>query len=179
MEARPPVKTSQSRRVVSRNTSPTMLKNIVLIFLSIIFLACSQNIKDNFEKSEDFIRDWKVIRYPYSNATLNLSANHTFKYQETGHLSEIYSEGIWKMNNDTLILNSLQPNECLYIDDFSLTKGKTLDDMQTTLKNCEPKPNSKFFTEFNNSKFIITKDSLKYLNLNPDYLKKYGNYKIF
>ena len=83
------------------------------------------------------------------------------------------------MNNDTLILNSLQPNECLYIDDFSLTKGETLDDMQTTLKNCEPKPNSKFFTEFNNSKFIITKDSLKYLNLNPDYLKKYGNYKIF
>ena len=155
-----------------------MREILPLVLLSIFLINCKQN-SQNFEKKEDFIRDWKVIRYPYSNATLYLSANHTFKYEETGHLSEIYSEGIWKMNNDTLILNSLQPNECLYIDDFSLTKGETIDDMQTTLKNCEPKPNSKFFTEFNNSKFTVTKDSLIYLNLNPEYLKKYGNYKIF
>ncbi len=48
-----------------------------------------------------------------------------------------------------------------------------------TSKNCEPKPNSKIFTEFINAKFLIKKDSLNYLNLNPEYQKKYRNYKIF
>ena len=155
-----------------------MREILPLILLSFFLINCKQN-SQKFEKKENFIRDWKVIRYPYSNATLSFNANHTFEYRETGHLSEIYSKGIWKLIKDTLVLNSLQPNECLYLDDFSLTKGDTLDDMQTTLKNCIPKPNSKFFTEFSNSKFIVTKDSLNYLNLNPEYLRKYGNYKIY
>lgn len=156
-----------------------MRQIISLIILSLFFINCSTDTKNKFEKSEDFIRDWSVIRYPYSKAILSLSENHEFKYHETGHLSEIYSEGIWKLDNDTLTLNSLQPNECLYLDDFSLTKGQTIDDIQTTFKNCNPKPDSKFFIEFNNSKFIVTKDSLIYLNLNREYLIKYGNYKIF
>jgi len=51
--------------------------------------------------------------------------------------------------------------------------------MVTTIKNCDPKPSSKFFTEFNDSKFTIKSDSLIYLNLNIEYKKEYGNYKIY
>ena len=105
---------------VSRNTIPTMFQKISLIFLLLILINCSKESKDEFKRKENFIRDWKVIRYPYSNAILSIYANHEFKYSETGHLSESYSEGIWDLNNDTLTLNSLQPNECLIIDDFSI-----------------------------------------------------------
>lgn len=164
---------------VSRNTIPTMFQKISLIFLLLILINCSKESKDEFKRKENFIRDWKVIRYPYSNAILSIYANHEFKYSETGHLSESYSEGIWDLNNDTLTLNSLQPNECLIIDDFSLNISENYDKMRMTSKNCEPKPNSKIFTEFINAKFLIKKDSLNYLNLNPEYQKKYGNYKIF
>jgi len=156
-----------------------MRQKIPLIFLTLIFINCSQESRNKFKRKEYFIRDWKVNRYPYSNATLSIYANHEFKYSETGHLSENYSEGIWNINNDTLTLNSLQPNECLFIDDFSLNASDNVDEMKMTIKNCEPKPNSKVFTEFSNAKFLIKKDSLHYLNLNPEYQKQYGNYKIF
>lgn len=150
-----------------------MRLNISLLFISVLFTTCSPK-KDKLE----VIRDWKVIRYLYSNATLSLYENHEFTYYETGHLSKSYSQGIWRVSNDTLILNSFT-KECLFIDDFSLSQADTIDELQTTIKDCEPNPNSSFFTEFKNSKFTFTKDSLNYLNLNPDYLKKYGNYKIF
>ena len=149
------------RRTVSRNTIPTMFQKNSLIFLLLILINCSKESKDEFKRKENFIRDWKVIRYPYSNAILSIYANHEFKYSETGHLSESYSEGIWDLNNDTLTLNSLQPNECLIIDDFSLNISENYDKMRMTSKNCEPKPNSKIFTEFINAKFLIKKDSLK------------------
>ena len=156
-----------------------MFKKISLIFISLILINCSKESKDKFQRKENFISDWKVIRYPYSNAILSIYTNHEFKYSETGHLSETYSEGIWNLNKDTLILNSLQPNECLIIDDFSLNDSNDFDKMRMTLKNCEPKLDSKFFTEFRNAKFIIKRDSLNYLNLNSGYQKKYGNYKVY
>ena len=150
-----------------------------LIFLVSLAISCSKVEENKFKKKTSFLRDWKVVRYPYSNAVLTLLENNEFKYSENGHTSELYSEGLWSMKNDTLMLNSLRPNECLYIDDFSLNEKETFESMKTTLKNCNPKPNSKFFTEFNNSKFIVKTDSLIYLNLNSDYKGQYGNYKIY
>ena len=132
-----------------------------------------------FEVKNTFIKDWKVVRYPYSNATLTLLNNNEFKYHETGHTSESYSEGIWNIKNDTLILNSLRPIKCLYIDDFSLNTKETYESMITTITNCLPEASSIIFTEFSNSQFVIKKDSLIYLNLNKDYKKQYGNYKIY
>ncbi|TDX84511.1 hypothetical protein [Epilithonimonas xixisoli] len=159
------------------------MKKILPFFIFFIlfttFFNCSKSADNKLKKDKDFVRDWKVLRYPYSNAVLSLFGNNEFKYSETGHTSELYSEGLWSMKNDTLILNSLRPNECLYIDDFSLNEKETFESMKTTLKNCNPKPNSKFFTEFNNSKFIVKTDSLIYLNLNSDYKRQYGNYKIY
>lgn len=90
-------------------------------------------------------------------------------------MTQLYSEGLWLIKNDTLILNSLRPNDCLYIDDFSFNEKETFESMKTTLKNGTPKPNSKFFTEFNNSKFMVKPDSLIYLNLNIEYKEEYGN----
>ncbi len=155
------------------------MKRILPFFVLFILFNCSKSADNKLKKDKEFIRDWKVVRYPYSNAVLSLFGNNEFKYYETRHTSELYSEGLWSIKNDTLILNSLRPNDCLYIDDFSLNEKETFESIKTTLKNCIPQPNSKFFTEFNNSKFIIKNDSLIYLNLNVEYKKEYGNYKIY
>lgn len=155
------------------------MKRILPFFLLFILFDCSKSVDNKLKKDEELIRDWKVVRYPYSNATLTLLENNQFKYSESGHITQLYSEGLWSIKNDTLILNSLRPNDCLYIDDFSLNEKETFESMKTTLKNCNPKPNSKFFTEFSNSKFIVKPDSLIYLNLNVEYKKEYGNYKIY
>ena len=99
------------------------------IIISVIFMflafACSKVENNNSEKTESFIRDWKVVRYPYSNATLTLLKNNEFKYEETGHISELYSEGIWNKKGDTLVVNSFRPDKCLYVDDFSLNNEET------------------------------------------------------
>ena len=142
-------------------------------------MSCSKKKNSKFEVKNTSIKDWKVVRYPYSNATLTLLNNNEFKYHETGHISESYSEGIWYRKNDTLLLNSLRPNKCLYIDDFSLNTKETYESMITTITNCLPESSSITFTEFSNSQFLIKKDSLIYLNLNKDYKNKYGNYKIY
>lgn len=159
------------------------MKRILPFFILFIpfttFFNCSKSADNKLKKDNEFVRDWKVVRYPYSNATLTLLKNNEFKYSESGHITQIYSEGLWRKNKDTLILNSLRPNDCLYIDDFSLNEKEAFESMKTTMKNCNPKPNSKIFTEFNNSKFIIKSDSLIYLNLNIEYKKENGNYKIY
>ena len=156
------------------------MRNIIISVIFILFaFGCSKVENNKFETTESFIRDWKVVRYPYSNATLTLLNNNEFKYEETGHITELYSEGIWNKKGDTLMINSLRPNKCLYVDDFSLNNEDTFEAMVTTINNCLPEPNAKMFTEFSNEKFIIKKDSLIYLNLNKDYKQKYGNYKIY
>ena len=156
------------------------MRNIIISVIFIFFaFGCSKVENDNIEKTESFIRDWEVVRYPYSNATLTLLNNNEFKYEETGHITELYSEGIWNKKGDTLMINSLRPNKCLYVDDFSLNKEETFESMKTTINNCFPEPHAIMFTEFSNEKFIIKIDSLIYLNLNKDYKQKYGNYKIY
>lgn len=155
------------------------MKRILRFFVLFILFDCSKSTDNKLKKDKEFVRDWKVVRYPYSNATLTLLENNQFKYSESGHITQLYSEGLWSIKNDTLILNSLRPNDCLYIDDFSLNEKETFESLKTTLKNCNPKPDSKFFTEFSNSKFIVKPDSLIYLNLNIEYKEEYGNYKIY
>ncbi|MFT3918250.1 hypothetical protein [Cloacibacterium sp.] len=151
----------------------------ILLIISILFLFSCKN------ENNDFITEWKVKRFPYSNGTLTLLKNHKFEYKESEHLSNSFSNGLWNNINDTLILNSEKPNECYYITDFSLnkklkeSKPGEINLPETTLKNCKPKIENKYFVEFLNSKFIIKKDSLIFLNLNKEYEKKYGNFKIY
>lgn len=156
-----------------------MRPETLLIFLAICFVGCTKEISPKSAATDRFLRQWNVVRYPYSNASLTISSNHIFKYEETGHLQDYYSTGTWRLDKDTLILNSTVPAECLYIDDFSLNQQQTSDHLTTTVKNCEPDAGRKFYTDFNEAKFIVTTDSLKYLNLNPDYKKLYGNYRIY
>lgn len=152
--------------------------SVSLIFI-LVALNCSKVESNKLKKTESFVREWKVVRYPYSNAKLTILVDHKFSYHQTDHLSESYSEGIWSLKDDTLILNSLRPNDCLYIDDFSLINEESFDFFETTYKNCIPENEAKYFVEFNNSKFIILLDSLNYLHLDKDYKEKIGNYKIF
>ncbi|WP_300671196.1 hypothetical protein [Soonwooa sp.] len=154
-------------------------KKFTIVLISFLLINCSKQEKAQFVKSEDFIRDWSVVRYPYSDATLSLMSNHNFSYSENGHMSGSFSEGTWQKKGDTLILNSNQQKDCFYLDDFSLNTKTLNDELWTSIKDCQPKDGSDFFTEFKNSKFIVKKDSLIYLDLNPDYKKQYGNYKIY
>jgi len=103
-----------------------ILPFFILFILFTTLFDCSKSSDNKLHKDEAFVHDWKVVRYPYSNATLTLLKNNEFKYSESGHMTQMYSEGLWSKNENTLILNSLRPNECLHIDDFSLNTKKLL-----------------------------------------------------
>ena len=91
--------------------------------------------------------------------------------RDPGFLYETISESIERGNRIVINFKGIDNVSMEYLKE---SVGRVLEENGfDTLKN---KLNG---SKFNNSKFIITKDSLKYLNLNPDYLKKYGNYKIF
>ncbi|MCC2591018.1 hypothetical protein [Chryseobacterium sp. MFBS3-17] len=149
------------------------------IMVFILLLGCSQKETSPAPESPVFTRSWKVERYPYSNAMLTISPDYRFTYYETGHTSESFSGGIWKQTDDTLILTSTRPAECLIVDDFALKDNISPDSLKTTIKDCVPAVSTSFFTDFRSYRFIIRGDSLIFLDLNPEYQRMYGNYKIY
>lgn len=156
-----------------------MNTKVMGITVWILLLGCSQKETSPPPESPAFIRSWKVERYPYSNATLIILAGQRFSYYETGHTSESFSGGSWKQTGDTLTLTSYRPAECLIVDDFALKDNISPDSLKTTLPDCVPALSTSFFTDFRSYRFIILGDSLIFLDLNPEYQRKYGNYKIY
>ncbi|MBW8358170.1 MAG: hypothetical protein K0M63_00025, partial [Weeksellaceae bacterium] len=174
-------KRRQSRAVISRNTMKIRLLNIFFLYFT-LFLGCeSKNGEEELAKKT--IGNWNVERDVYTKGSLVLNTNKTFQFSEEGHLSETHSNGTWNIKNDTLILNSLMPTECLYVNNFSpycedkyiVTKEK----IETTIENCEPKKIGKFYTKFSNEKFVIKKDTLIYVNENKNCANEQFPYKIF
>ena len=106
--------------------------------------------------------------YPFA-ALLYIGSDYNFRYYGGACMSHFFSDGYWKINNDTLILNSIKPESCFFIRNFGADwflrddDGRILRDdagraiMRTTIEDCTPiYPWARTdFLVFENEKFII------------------------
>lgn len=151
-----------------------------ILIICTLFIGCKNNDE---ELSKKIVGKWNVERDVYAKGSLILNTYQTFQFSEENHLSETYSTGNWKIKNDTLLLNSKKPNDCLYINFFSpYCEDKYIvikPHIETTVENCEPKNFGKFYTKFSNEKFVFKNDILTYINENKNCANEQFPYKIF
>jgi hypothetical protein len=139
------------------------MKTIFTFFILISLLGCQKNIEP-----DEFVGTWIIDGIPYSKAKITFSKNHTFEYVEKNDFAHSNSKGQWEIRKDTLILNSVFPNECLYVSYFSQDCNDEQSAVfklfiETTIENCQPKNIKKFFTKFDNTKFVKGSNSLVFI----------------
>jgi len=151
---------------------------ILLGFLSLFLQSCwnthqKENTNDDLINNE-FLGEWySVERIIPFGAVLTIDTDYSFIYEGGACLSSFGSKGNWTLNNDTLILNSIEPEECYYISDFG---GNciliTIDDTtsfkrEISIKDCVPDNIDYDYIIFKNEKFIIKDSVLTYIT-QPD-----------
>lgn len=142
-----------------------------LLSISIIaFSSCKKDIP-KIDKNSKFVKVWfdTVRSYPFK-AKLTINKNKTFEYRGGACTSRFGAKGIWRIENDTLILNSIKPKECIWKHDFGLICKKLTDNDYKTIKDCEPKGEDSY-ENFENEKFYFRNDTLIHKNDENDKLK--------
>lgn len=140
--------------------------NIYRLFIFIFsFLFSFNNIS---AQSKKYIGTWKVERHSNIIGKLTILPNKKFKYYEKTNRTEDFSSGVWKIENNVLVLTSVMPSECFYTNNFSYLCPEIMRNIKMqqgrTNSNCNPKITSKFFTEFDDEKFSQKGNILLYLN---------------
>jgi len=150
------------------------------IFLLISILTLSSCKKDNpkVEENSKFVKVWfdTVRSYPLTSKLI-INKNNTFEYRGGACTSSFGAKGIWKIENDTIILNSIKPKECKWKHDFGLF-CLTYEEMKSsnfaldnkTIKGCEPQGDDSY-EHFENDKFYFRNDTLIHKNDEKDKMK--------
>ncbi|MBE0393373.1 hypothetical protein [Flavobacterium sp. PL002] len=128
----------------------------IVAFVFLTLLSC--------EKKHAIIPNTFEYKWYSLNGNLTIKSNNTFEYSRSACVSHSISKGKWKINNDTLVLNSFEPKGCYYIESFILkpppppkdTIAKDNYKIKEIIKDCIPNIGYIIFT---NEKFYI-KDSL-------------------
>ena len=156
------------------------IKFLLLIF-TIAFSSCK---KDNpkIEENSKFVKVWfDTVRSSPFMAKLIMNKNKTFEYRGGACTSSFGAKGIWKIENDTIILNSIKPKECLWKHDFGLfcvTPAKMIaDNDNKTIKGCEPH-GEESYENFENEKFYFRNDTLIHKNDKNDKIENCPKCKI-
>lgn len=142
------------------------IKFLLLIFI----LALSSCKKDSpkIEENSKFVKVWfdTVIIVPFE-AKLIIKKDNTFDYSGGACTSSFGAKGIWRIENDTIILNSIKPKECLWTHKFGkncTTREEIIAERDNkTIKNCEPNEDESYEI-FENEKFYIRNDTLIHKN---------------
>lgn len=149
------------------------MKQIPFIFVAIfILIGCVHKSEKNTilsninEKPNGFIGEWESFEriYPYVS-NLIIKNDSTFYYESGACLFRGFSKGRWKINNDTLILNSSNLDSCLYLSYFDedcilITEGDTSKFIrETTISGCIPFYETEYIL-FKNDAFYIYNDTL-------------------
>lgn len=152
------------------------MKKQALYILTTIFILSScisknKTAESSEEHFEKYFGVWHSTdrHYEYS-ADLKIDSINNFIYEGGACASSFLSKGSWKLNGDTIILNSFQPEECYYVNDFGIKYivappiigDTTKHEMRTSIKGFEPKLHS-IYILFNNGKFIIKNDTLVHI----------------
>ena len=137
------------------------VKVVLFLSISILFFSCKKEV---IEKKTDFVKTWydteKIIPF---EATLKINEDNTFEYYGGACDSQFESSGTWFVKNDTIILNSKIPSECMAMTEFGKMcySKEEIEKIRftRTIKNCKTTSN-KEFNNFSNEKFYIKNDSL-------------------
>jgi len=162
------------------------MKHICIRLLGVLFLvlqSCCNNEKGNDNIYDDldlmnneFLGEWYAVEgiIPFS-ATLVIDSNYTYTYEGGGCLMYLGSEGIWACNGDTLLLNSYEPEECFYLQEFDeicmefeINDSSTYRKIRTTKEGCTPEKYWYQYVIFKNVKFLIIDSVLTHIPLCPD-----------
>lgn len=152
------------------------IKFLILIFI-LALSSCKKDIP-KIDESSKFVKVWfdTVRSYPFT-AKLTINKNKTFEYRGGACTSSFGSKGIWKIENDTIILNSIKPKECMYKIDFGLICEKPSGDDYKTIKGCDPKSENTY-ENFENEKFYFRNDTLIHKNDENDKIANCPKLKI-
>lgn len=138
-----------------------MTFKILFFLLSILFLSCN----NQGGKSNKFIGSWYDTDYIIpSNANIKINSNNTFNYKSRGCQWSVISKGEWKINGDSIELNSIRIDTCYSMYPFieCLTFGENLNkNAQKTIPNCVIKSDT-HFAVFSKEIFYLKNDSLVY-----------------
>jgi len=151
------------------------MKSLPYAILSIMLLAflisCRHTnnsedkpIEEEQEERNDYLGVWHSVKrdYPFG-ADLTIDSNYRFLYKGGACVGRFRSEGIWILRGDTLVLNSIKPEECHYISEFGIncivvsSPDERLE-RETSEKGCVPETHYEYIV-FKNERFII-KDSV-------------------
>ena len=160
------------------NTAKLILKkiNYSLLFLLFCFLlqSCCNTSTETLTEQNNYIGDWRCVKrvFPY-NAVLKIDSSYCYTYTGGFCTSWFESKGNWALKDDTLILNSFEPEECCYLREFGVnwvivdSESLTIPKPKTSIEDCQPSNRDYEYIIFTNEKFII-KDSVLTHIKNPN-----------
>ena len=98
-----------------------------ILFLVLVFsFICCQNtdnetIPEEEVKENPYLGEWYAVKriIPFG-AILKIDSNNIFTYEGGACLHHFNSQGSWTLSDDTLILNSFEPDGCRYLDTFGI-----------------------------------------------------------
>lgn len=136
----------------------------ILILSSFLFFVACKNSNEK-ESRKKYIAEWKSTKkpVPYS-ATLTIKNDNTFEFNSGACMSSSYSKGKWRIENDTIILNSFKPKNCCFLIVFGGNcekygkKGEN-DMFKKSFENCDVET-EETYEVFENTKFYIKNETL-------------------
>jgi hypothetical protein len=136
---------------------------LLSILLLVIFISC-KNDKPKINKNSKFVKTWfDTVRMTPFTSKLIINKNNTFDYSGGACTSSFESKGFWKIEKDTLILNSSKTNKCYWKLPFGLMCSKKdfekIREDNKTIKGCNPMGENEYVI-FDNEKFYIRNDTL-------------------
>ena len=159
-------------RIVRKSLPKNIHLFILLLFL--IQSCCNTSTHSVIQsaiQNNNYLGEWySVERITPFGATLRIDSNYTFNYEGGACVMHFGSKGIWRLNEDTLILNSIEPEECYYLFEFNPVCFDLTDSFiylkTRTTKEGLPPINYEYVL-FKDVKFLIIDSVLTHIPLCP------------
>ncbi len=166
------------------------------MFLS--FSSCKEHKSTEMNLPEKFLGTWRLEltaddSLNLISSKLFLNTNKTFKYAGINEFNDsIFSNGNWKVVNDTIFFNSSNSKECFHLrngisyncENFSESNHdknieiKPVVESNTTLKDCIPNNEKIFYAEITDEKILFRNDSLIYVPKKHDCSQYFPDIKL-
>ena len=133
----------------------------------ILLSSCNKTVPKKAENPK-FIRTWfDTVQGMPLREKLIIKENKTFEFSSRSCQDGSKSNGKWKIENDTIILNSIKPKGCLFQHQFGFcikVGDKSYFENNKTIKGCEPNGRDSSYEIFENEKFYLRNDTLIHIN---------------
>lgn len=144
---------------------------LLSILLFVIFIRC-KNDQPKINQKSEFVKTWfDTVRVAPFVSKLVINENKTFNYNGGACTASFQSKGSWKIEKDTLILNSYQTYKCYWKENFGLLCSKEefekIREDNKTIKNCNPNAEDAYII-FDHEKFYLRNDTLIHTDKNKN-----------